>query len=386
MQTPPPLTIIGVHIKSDAYPNVKYKIELLLQAKSLVVREINYPLSYIQRFGQQQSRFLGAVRRINAIVQFSYAHVRTVIAASRLGRPRNLYVPYPSVFVLYLLSWLPARWRPDKIYADAFISIYDTVVEDRRLLSPRNPVARLLHSIEQRAYQSANVIFADTDLNAHYLSSNFKVKADKIVTLPLSINEAVYKAQPYLATGNNCIVLFIGTFVPLQGVAVIAHAVALLRSHEYIRFRLIGNGQTSDEVAAILDSAGCNNILWKRNWHSAPELAMEIQQSDICLGIFGSGVKTQRVWPLKNYAYMAIGRAMITADTRVARAMLADSSDEPFMAIQPGQPEDLARAIVELANNPERRSRYAGAANVYYKKYLANTVSLQKLLPILIGK
>jgi len=380
---PSPLTIIGVHIKSDAYPNVKYKVERLLQEKCLVVREINYPLSYIQRFGQQQSKILGAVRRIQAIVRFGYAHVRTVIAASRLGRPRNLYIPYPAVFILYLLSLLPLRWRPDKVYADAFISIYDTVVEDRRLISPQNPLARLLHSVEQRAYQSADVIFADTDLNAHYLSSTFKIEADKIVALPLSINEAVYKAQPYIAVGRSCNVLFVGTFVPLQGAEVIARAIALLRSHEYIRFHLIGNGQTSEKVAAILDSAGCNNILWERNWQSAPALAKEIQQSDICLGIFGSGKKTQRVWPLKNYAYMAIGRAMITADTRAARAMLENSGDKPFMTVQPGQPEELARAIVELADSPERRSHYAEASKLYYEKYLANAVSLQKLLNVL---
>lgn len=380
---PSPLTIIGVHIKSDAYPNVKYKVECLLQEKSLGAREINIPLSYIQRFGQQQSRILGAVHRIQAIVRFFYAHARTVIAASRLGRPRNLYIPYPAVFILYLLSLLPHRWRPDKVYADAFISIYDTVVEDRRLISPQNPFARLLHAVERRAYQGATVIFADTELNARYLASTFKIEADKIVALPLSINEDVYKASPYIAADRTCNVLFVGTFVPLQGAEVIARAIALLRSHKYIRFRLIGNGQTAEEVAAILDSASCTNILWERSWQSASALAKEIQQSDICLGIFGSSKKTQRVWPLKNYAYMAIGRAMITADTCAARAMLEKSGDKPFLTVQPGQPEELARAIVELADNPERRSRYAEASRLYYEKYLANAVSLQKLLNVL---
>jgi glycosyltransferase involved in cell wall biosynthesis len=383
MRGPSPLTITGVYIKSDAYPNVKYKVEHLLQEKSLIAREINFPLSYIQRFGQQQSRILRAIRRIQAVFRFVCAHVRTVIAASRLGRPRILYIPYPAVFILYLLSMLPLRWRPDKVYADVFISIYDTVVEDRRLISSQNLFARLLHAVEQRAYQGANVIFADTELNARYLASTFKIEAHKIVALPLSINEDVYKANPYIVAGRICNVLFVGTFVPLQGVEVIARAIALLRSHKYIRFHLIGNGQTAEEVAAILDSAGCTNVLWERNWQSAPALAKEIQRSDICLGIFGSGNKTQRVWPFKNYSYMAIGRAMITADTCAARAMLENSSEKPFLTVQPGQPEELARAIVELADNPEQRSRYAKASRLYYEQYLANAVSLQKLLNVL---
>lgn len=376
----PSVSIVGVYIKSDAYPNVKHKVDGILKAKSLRVSEINFPLAYIQRLGHSHSRILGFIRTVGSVLRFGYAHIRAIFAVISLPCPRNLYIPYPAIFVLYFLSLLPARWRPDRVCADAFISLYDTIVEDRKLVSRQSLVARLLYSIEKRAYLSADLILVDTELNALYLSSTFKIHTDKVMALPLSINEEIYSPLPYIPNLDRCNVLFVGTFVPLQGVEVIAQAIALLQAHQYIHFRLIGDGQTSMKVAAILESAGWTNVTWERHWQSAAALAEAIGQSDICLGIFGGSEKSQRVWPLKNYAYMATGRAIITADTREAREILSSSENEPFMTVPAGQPKELARAIIELANHPERRMCLAKSSRLYYEQYLSNAASLSKLL------
>lgn len=379
-EDPSQLTILGVYIKSDAYPNVKYKVTGLLQAKNLMIREINFPLDFIQRIGRQRSGILTFTRLIGSALRFGYAHIRIVLSAIHLDHPSNLYIPYPAVFVLYLLSFFPKRWRPNKICIDAFISIYDTVVEDRKLVSPRNPFARLLYAIEKRAYQNADLILVDTEQNSLYLSSTFKVPVERVMALPLSINEEIYAPDPYIPQANRCNVLFIGTFVPLQGVEVIAKAITLLRTYQNIHFHLIGDGQTSKNVAAILGSTDLNNVSWERHWQDTTTLAGAIKQSDICLGIFGNSEKCQRVWPLKNYAYMAIGRAIITADTNAARTILTDCEKRPFMTIPADGPEELARAIVQLANDPEQRVSYAEASRLYYEQHLSNAVSINKLL------
>lgn len=378
----PSLTILGVYIKSDAYPNVKYKVEGLLQAKLLSVREINFPPECFQRIGDTPS-LIGLIKSLWSAVRFGYAHLRAIMAVVSLNQPRNLYIPYPAVFLLYLLSFLPARWRPDKICADAFISLYDTIVKDRKLIAPENPLARLLYAIEKRAYQNADLVLVDTKINASYLSGLFRIPVDRVMALPLSINEVIYAPSPYMPDPNGCTVLFIGTFVPLQGVDVIARAIVLLQLQQRVHCRLIGNGQTARAVASILESADCTNYTWERHWQSAANLAMEIQRSDICLGIFGDGEKSQRVWPLKNYAYMATGRTIVTADTCVAREILNDSGEDSFKTVAPGHPEELAQAIIDLANNPKQRSYYAEASRRYYERHLSNTVSLNRLLQAL---
>lgn len=368
------VAVVGVHIKSDAYPNVKYKVDGLLSWPGLEVRECHFPPGGTHSFANRKSGNL--LTKAGSAFDFGLAHLRALAAALRQGAGCALYIPYPAVFLLFLLSLVPRRWRPVTVQADAFISLYDTVVNDRALLSARHPLARLLRLVERRAYRSASVVWVDTALNAAHMAALFDLPPARFVALPLSINEGAYARAGYAAPDAACNVLFIGTFVPLQGVDVIADAIVLLRDHPGLRFRLIGDGQTAPKVAAILDAAGCTNVAWERNWQSADALAAEIRAADICLGVFGAGDKAQRVWPYKNYGYMAVGRALISADTPAARAMAADGSEPAWASVPAGRPDLLAAAIVALKNDPVERSRMARAAADYYRDHLSTPSSV----------
>lgn len=378
------VAVVGVHIKSDAYPNVKYKVEGLLDAAGLRVQEANFPPGGAQRFSRRKR---GLLEKIVEVGNFVVAHGRALRAALRVEPACAIYVPYPAVFLLFALSVLPRRWRAGHIEADAFISLYDTVVNDRAMLSAGHPLARLLWALERRAYGRASVVWVDTPLNASYMARLFDLPAGRFTALALSINEMVYARAPYAPAlpGTPCTVLFIGTFVPLQGVDVIAQAIVLLGTRSDLRFRIIGDGQTAAAVAAILSQHACSNVSWERGWQSAEALAAEIRAADICLGIFGGGDKTQRVWPFKNYSYMAVGRALISADTPAARAMQTDGAAPAWHGVPAQRPDLLAQAILDLAQDGQLRVRLAEAAAAYYQRYLANARSLDILATSLGG-
>lgn len=377
------LLILGVHISSDAYPNVRYKVQALKAEPD--VREINSPAPMHLLFKKAPTR----IERIFALgwfaVLFGFAHLRVLIAYLRSTPPAELYVPYPSVFVLWLLSWLPRSRRPGRIVADVFISLHDTVTVDRQLIAKDGIVARLLHACERRAYHSVDMVVADTRLNAERLMADFSLRPDKVTALPLSIDELTYSPSSYAPRPGICTVLFTGTFVPLQGVTTIAEAIILLRDRPDIQFRLIGFGQSAAQVQTILRTSDANNWQWQQDWQTAGHLAAEIRAADICLGIFGQGDKTQRVWPLKNYAYMAVGRAIITANTHCAQELLAQANEPVFASVPPADPVALATAISELADDPTARVGLARASRDYYHKHLRTEVSIDRLRAALAG-
>ena len=378
MQPPEPrsaLVIAGVHVKSDAYPNVKYKVEGLLAHPDLDALEVNFAPDPSQRFGLQR----GKLDALRGAVQLGLSHLRVLWALVRRSPGKALYVPYPAVFVVFLASLLPRRWRPRSIHADAFISLYDTVVNDRALVKPGHPLARLLFAVERRAYRFADRVLVDTELNAEHMASMFSLPLKRFLAVPLSINEGIYAPAGNSPAGADCTVLFIGTFVPLQGVDVIAKAIVSLRDQPGLKFRIIGSGQSAPEVEAILAAGQCDNVHWERGWQSAQALAAEIRQADICLGIFGAGEKAQRVWPLKNYGYMAVGRALITAGTPAARH-LAGEAPAPWVEVPAGDPAALAQAIAGLAADPVRRAACARAAAQFYQDHMTNAASLQALV------
>ena len=85
---------------------------------------------------------------------------------------------------------------------------------------------------------------------------------------------------------------------------------------------------------------------------SPAELARLIGDSDICLGIFGAGEKTQRVIPNKVFDALACERPVITGDTPAARECLVDG--EQAWLCPTGDPEALADGRARARHGPGR--------------------------------
>lgn len=374
----PKLLVLGLHKASEGYPNVKYRVSDLYRCAAFDAREINFPV---------WSEKLHLNRPAALLLQLFLSlgpHIRLLAGLARSPKVELIYVPYPAVSVLAMLALMPRRFVRAPIVMDAFISWYDSAVNDRKLLNSGNLAARLLHAVETMAYQRADRVIVDTPENAHYLTQEFKLPQGKVRAIPLSTNELDYQPVDYLPNPSRVRVLFIGTFVPLQGVATIVEAAIQLRRHTAIEFRLIGNGQEAPRVERLLSDAPAN-LLWIRDWATPSDLAGEIAQADICLGIFGPGEKGQRVCPLKIYAYARVGRAIITGDTEWLRNATDDRAESIFAHVPVNDPRALAEKIAALAKNPSLRSSMALASQKFYREHLTNDIAMDKLLDCLEG-
>lgn len=368
--------ILGVYLKTEAYPNVLYRLADLQRCKTIQISEINAPM-WKQGMGNWRK-----TRSWRGVQRSIRAHLSVFRRYLMSDKNTVVYVPYPAVFILALISLLPKRLRPRKLVADAFISLYDTIVLDRKLIEPQKLSARFLKAVESRAYRRADELVVDTKENVEHLKHTFSFGDKSIRAVPLSTDEINFSFKPYYSDRKTCRVLFIGTFVPLHGVDVIVGAAEQLKTFDNIRFRLIGDGQTT----AVLDRYISEKKLaveWERQWQTSAQLAKEIEQADICLGIFGPEDKTQRVCPFKVYLYCAVGRAVITADTRWTRRVLQDIGYEPFVCVPAGDSTALAEAIIQLAENPDLREKASGNSRRFYESNLSNAFAMKRLLELL---
>ena len=372
------ITVLGVHVKSEGYPNVKWRLHSIACTNGVQIYEINYPFRS-KNFTQSKLIKIRFFKLLLNGFRVIYAHIRVIIFYLIKKSYYNVYIPYPAVFLLYIISFIPQAMRPKFIIADAFISLYDTIVNDRRLLAKDGILANILKQIEARAYAAADRIIVDTKLSSEYFISTFNISINQVKALPLSINQNAYEYKFYHPNDQVCRVLFIGTFVPLQGVETIARAIKLLKGLTNIHFTLIGSGQSANAVREILGSDLCNYV-WHETWHTSSQLAKEIQQSDICLGIFGSGEKAQRVWPLKNYAYMSVGRAMITGDTLQARELSKLSCDPLFLSVPVNNHHALAEAIRNLASLHELRCKLSSRSHLFFQQHFNDQIAIEYIL------
>jgi glycosyltransferase involved in cell wall biosynthesis len=374
----PRLLVLGVHSKSEAYPNTLFRLNELEASGRFDLIEIRAPLWHdAARNRCGRARWAGTISRAVA------AHLRVLWSYLLAGRPDVAYVPYPAVFVLLTLGALPSRLRPGHIVADAFISLYDTIVIDRQLIVADGTAARLLLRVERKAYALADQIVTDTPQDADFLCTTFGLAAPKVASLPLATDETHFIHRPYSTRPGKIRVLFVGTLVPLHGVGTILEAAGLLADRRDIELKLIGNGQDGLVVERWLPSSP-DNLTWLPDWQPGRSIADEIADADICLGIFGTSAKTQRVCPYKLHAYASIGRAIVTGDTAWARHASEGLPDAPFEMVPVGDAAALAVAIAALADHPQQRHRLATASRSFYESHLANRHGLDRLERLLL--
>jgi len=357
------LLIVGVHLKSEGYPNVKYRVSALKKSYPYC-EEFNLPMWDESGLGKQ-----GRYSILKSGGRMLWAHLLVMFKFVLCGKGGVVYVPYPSMFICFIASFLPRTVRPKKLVIDAFISIYDTVVCDRKILSKNSLSAKILRKVEERAFKVADVIVTDAPLNSEYYSQLFDIDSAKFLAIPLSTNESDYYYTPYIArTDGVCRVLFVGTFIPLHGIGTIVDTISLLANDSSIFFTLIGDGEEAYRLNQLLDS-DLNNYEWISEWQSSKNISKYIRASDICLGIFGVTEKASRVCPYKIYAYSLCGRPVITACSDWMKACGALNA---FKFISSGDHVQLAREIVSLASNEDERVLLSERSHDFYEYSLSN--------------
>jgi glycosyltransferase involved in cell wall biosynthesis len=164
-------------------------------------------------------------------------------------------------------------------------------------------------------------------------------------------------------------VAYFGQYIPLHGVPCILAAAARLRDRP-IDFVLAGQGQELGAARDLAVRLRLENVEFQPSWRTPADLARDVLgKADVCLGAFADSAKGQVVVPFKVYAALAAGRAVITADTPAAREILGPSGCVRLVPMN--DPEALAAAIGELADQPAWREELARAGRATYDRRFA---------------
>jgi glycosyltransferase involved in cell wall biosynthesis len=315
-------------------------------------------------------------RNVALLGRILRAHWRLVRQHAHLEPYDLLMVGYPGYLeapLARLLTWI--RRRP--LVFDAFISLHETVVEDRALISVRSPLARLLYVLDWLAMRLADRVLVDTRANADHYHRRFGVPRERILVVPVGADEATYYPRKAREHAPGVRVLYFGKFIPLHGIEHILQAAHLLKHEPSIRFTLIGGGQTYEAMRALASDLALDNLNWGPTWLAPDALADEIAQADICLGIFGASAKAQRVIPTKAYIALAMAKPLVTMESAAARQTFSSGRDA--LLCQPADPGSLAEAILTLRDDPALRQRLAANGFELYQR-LFSTPALGTLL------
>lgn len=242
------------------------------------------------------------------------------------------------------------KFRHTDIIIDFFISLFDTLCQDRQLFSPRSLPGHFLHRIDQATLHQADLVICDTVFHGKYFSDEFGISPDRLYPLYLQADNTIYHPLAVRKPAHlkdKYIVLYFGSILPLQGIDIVLQSIALLKNEQNIFFYFIGPIKEETRSAFCPDATNVKFI----NWLSQEQLAMHIGQADLCLaGHFNSKIaKARRTIPGKAYIYQAMEKPMILGDNPANHELFKPDSLHIF--VEMGNPHALADAILTLSKS-----------------------------------
>lgn len=254
------------------------------------------------------------------------------------------------------------------IVADAYFSMFDTVVHDKQTASARSLQGRLCRWLDRYMLKHAELCLTDTQAHVEYFRSEFELPNAPMKRLWISAEGCErLPIRNRLNDERPLEVFFWGGFIPLQGVETIVEAAALLRN-DNIRFTIYGAGQTFASCQQLATDLNVPNIHFA-GWKSFAEVKAQAANSDLALGIFGDTAKAARVIPNKAYEALAMGIPLITRESPAIAELLSDSNN--VLLVPAANSVALAEKIRWMRDNYSEAIRIANNGHETFCAHVA---------------
>ena len=298
----------------------------------------------------------------------------------RLFRLRNSYdvmlVGFPGQEVMFVARLFASA----PIVFDVFTSHYMGYVLDRAYFSPRSFRAHAYRFLDRWSCRLADAVILDTYAHIDFFVHEFGLPRTKFHRVLLGANTDLHHPRPKAHTGGEFMVLFWGSFIPLQGTEHIIEAARLLRD-EPIRFMLIGDGQKRvrdmNEVARL----GLTRVEFLGKVDDG-RLIEHIRDADVCLGAFSEGVKADITIQNKIFETLASRKPLLTMRTAALEELVRDRVH--CLLCEKADPRDLADKILLLRNDERLRNSIAEQGHRLFTERLTEEVLGKELLSIMI--
>src|SRR3990170_4657984 len=188
-----------------------------LKRDNVDVVECHYsPWGNLEDKSSLRSPFKKLLALIKFIPAYSYLALRYLLIESHDAVIVG-YLGHIDIFIAKPLT----MFRRKPLIFDAFLSLYDTVVNDRKLSSPDGLIGRLSFFIEKSACRLADIILLDTNVHIEYFVNTYQLPREKFRRVFVGADESQFypvTQQMHTSMARPFKVLFYGQFIPLHGI------------------------------------------------------------------------------------------------------------------------------------------------------------------------
>jgi glycosyltransferase involved in cell wall biosynthesis len=255
-----------------------------------------------------------------------------------------------------------AALLPKLLGAKVLLDVHDLVPELYATKFGRtesHPAIRFLTWVERRS-----VAFADRALAVHEPHLDALVRhgcpRDRFTVVMNAPDPALFERQAAPPNGRFCLV-YHGTVARRHGLEVAIRAIDLARqTHPDIAMKIVGDGDDIERIAGLVSERGLeDHVEVRRGFVPVEELRPILADATVGLVPLVADPFTRYMLPVKLLEYVALGIPAICTRTSTVAAYF---DDDAIAFFESGDAEELARRIVDLRGDPERRRRMVVAS------------------------
>lgn len=320
---------------------------------------------------EDKSQIIGFQTKLIRSLRLLFSYPRLIFRYMKLPPHDMVVVGYMGQLDI-LIIWAFAKLRKIPVCWDIFISLYDTVVVDRKILTKSSLAAVILYHIEWVGIRMADLKLFDTREHAAYIEKLYGVPLKSIAHVYVGAEKPFFLRKITISKDKTLpfTVLFYGQFIPLHGIEYIVKAAKLSETRgSKIRWILIGKGQEAQKIDEMISSLGIRSIT-RIQWVKYEELIDYVLSADVCLGVFNPVGKATRVIPNKVFQILAAGKPLITGDTPAVREILSDDCNDNIMLVSAGSATMILKSVLhmkmQLTNSSTTNKNISHSSNFSY--------------------
>ena len=238
------------------------------------------------------------------------------------------------------------------------MDLYPDVLVASGSLKPRSIFTRILEHISRLCMRSADRIVVLGRCMRHVVLEKGLADAEKVVHLGVwsdddEVKPVAREANRYRAEwklGERFVVMYSGNFGLVHDVETMCEAARLLRDDKRIAFAFVGGGKRKAEVLAFVRTHALDARI--EPYQPRDKLDALLSCADVHLVTLQPGFEGLVV-PSKMYGIMAAGRPALVVGPATSEVALVAGESGCGRVIDPGDSAGLAKAIRDLAHDPE---------------------------------
>jgi glycosyltransferase involved in cell wall biosynthesis len=249
-------------------------------------------------------------------------------------------------------------------------------------LNTNHPLVRFLRLLEKASVRWADYCIGTQCVNKQVME-NHGVPGSKIAVV-LNVPDDDFGNHPVAkpVDGDFCLITH-GNILEKYGVQTLIKAVPMLIGEiPNLKVKIVGKGEYREKLEELVKSLGVERYVDFTGWVPPGEVPAHIAKADI--GIVSIIIDKNPMLPNKLFEYLALGKPTVVSAIPIIKNYFEDDSVEYY---EPDNAADLARCVLELYRNPEKRAAVAASGSAIYQKYRWGVMKYQylKVFENLIG-